>query len=457
MTSVMTQETLSSYEVIELQVGVDGQVPNNGNQSPTLRTSDIDAARLEQAANQIEILNRFAHAYPLAAAATTSSLNPEQLLHTFAREIVDLLLADACYIYEWDSTVDKVSLLASYRSWAAPPAADETYGQTIGSLIRRAVSERMPQQYALVQPKGDEAVGAAEGSGAKTILLLPMRAPVGKPKQLVLVESQVARIFSHHDLLSAQRLTGQASIALENAYQYQQLLKANAQLQTANKELEAFGHTVAHDLKGPLATVIGSAEFLKFTDGSWPQEDLAELTTIISESARKMLGIIDGLLLLATVDRTEVEIDTVDMKGAFGEARSRLENMMAENEAEVIVTTELPDCLAFRPWVEQVWTNLLSNAVKYGGQPPKIEVRAEVEADGMVRYWVKDSGHGLTKKQQMRLFQPFTRFHDKSVSGHGLGLSIVRRIIERLGGETGVESEAGHGSAFYFTLPGSAA
>jgi signal transduction histidine kinase len=72
--------------------------------------------------------------------------------------------------------------------------------------------------------------------------------------------------------------------------------------------------------------------------------------------------------------------------------------------------------------------------------------------DGSTRYWVKDNGKGLTEEQQARLFKPFTRLHDKSVSGHGLGLSIARRIVDRLGGEIGVESEPGTGCVFYFTL-----
>jgi signal transduction histidine kinase len=97
----------------------------------------------------------------------------------------------------------------------------------------------------------------------------------------------------------------------------------------------------------------------------------------------------------------------------------------------------------------------MSNAIKYGGQPPRVELGADVASDGMIRFWVRDNGDGLTKAEQSRLFVPFTRLSQASVEGHGLGLSIVQRIVEKLGGAVGVESEGapGRGSVFYFTLP----
>ena len=100
-----------------------------------------------------------------------------------------------------------------------------------------------------------------------------------------------------------------------------------------------------------------------------------------------------------------------------------------------------------------MWTNYISNGLKYGGQPPRLELGASVESNGMVRFWVRDNGQGLTAEAQQFLFTEFTRLDGIRVEGHGLGLSIVRRIVEKLGGEVGLESEVGRGSLFYFTLP----
>jgi signal transduction histidine kinase len=102
-----------------------------------------------------------------------------------------------------------------------------------------------------------------------------------------------------------------------------------------------------------------------------------------------------------------------------------------------------------------VWANYISNALKYGGKPPHIQLGADRQPDSMVRFWVRDNGAGLTLEEQERLFVPFQQLNKIHAEGHGLGLSIVRRIVERLGGKVNVESEGipGQGSVFSFTLP----
>ena len=101
-----------------------------------------------------------------------------------------------------------------------------------------------------------------------------------------------------------------------------------------------------------------------------------------------------------------------------------------------------------------MWVNYLSNGIKYGGRPPRVELGATVQPDGMVRFWVRDNGPGILLEEQARLFTLFTRLDQVQVKGHGLGLSIARRIVEKLGGQVGTESEIGQGSVFSFTLPG---
>jgi signal transduction histidine kinase len=109
--------------------------------------------------------------------------------------------------------------------------------------------------------------------------------------------------------------------------------------------------------------------------------------------------------------------------------------------------------LGYAAWIEEVWANYLSNAIKYGGDPPMITLGSDLPTPGCARFWVRDNGPGLSPNQQSLLFMPFTRLHTGRAEGHGLGLSIVRRIIERLGGSAGVESIPGHGATFFFTLP----
>jgi two-component system, sensor histidine kinase and response regulator len=128
-----------------------------------------------------------------------------------------------------------------------------------------------------------------------------------------------------------------------------------------------------------------------------------------------------------------------------------LKSQIDRTQAVIHVPETLPAARGYSPWVELVWVNYITNALKYGGKPPVIEIVIE-QHDNTVRYQVRDNGTGLTPAQQAAVFEPFTRFHNQA-DGHGIGLSIVRRIMEKLGGDAGVESETGNGSQFYFTLP----
>lgn len=101
-----------------------------------------------------------------------------------------------------------------------------------------------------------------------------------------------------------------------------------------------------------------------------------------------------------------------------------------------------------------MWANYLSNAIKYGGTPPVVQIGADLDAPGMVRFWVADNGNGIPEAKLPLLFTEFTRLDDHPANkGTGLGLSIVQRIVHRLGGEVGVASKVGEGSVFSFTLP----
>lgn len=144
----------------------------------------------------------------------------------------------------------------------------------------------------------------------------------------------------------------------------------------------------------------------------------------------------------------------LDMAHVVAEARSRLAHLIAEYQAEFVLPDEWPPALGRGAWIEEVWANYLSNAIKYGGRPPRVELGADqVDAEGLIRFWVRDNGPGLTAEEQATLFTPFQRLHQARAEGHGLGLSIVRRIVERLDGQVGVESKPGQGSTFSFTLP----
>ena len=227
------------------------------------------------------------------------------------------------------------------------------------------------------------------------------------------------------------------------------------ELEARNAELDAFAHTVAHDLKNPLNLVGGFAQMLQRAWQTLPDEQVEKYLRTIARNARRMDNIIEELLLLAGVRKQEVERVPLDMASVVAEAQSRVADLIDEYEAEISVPAIWTAALGHGPWVEEVWVNYLSNAIKYGGRPPRLELGAAGAEGGMVRFWVRDNGPGLTQEQQARLFVPFTQLAQVRAGGHGLGLSIVRRIVEKLGGQVGVESRGveGQGSLFFFTLP----
>lgn len=228
-----------------------------------------------------------------------------------------------------------------------------------------------------------------------------------------------------------------------------------AELQERNDELDAFAHTVAHDLQNPLGLIIGFAAALNKHQAVLTAEETIIYLRKIMETGQKMSSIIYELLLLASVRQQEVQLAPLDMAKLVSEAQNRLTLLIEDYQAEIIVPQEWPIVWGYSPWIEEVWVNYISNGIKYGGSPPRLVLGASPAGELMVRFWIRDNGPGLTKKQQRQLFRPFIRLHRKRAGGHGLGLSIVQRIITKLGGQVTVESAGipGQGATFSFTLP----
>jgi len=274
---------------------------------------------------------------------------------------------------------------------------------------------------------------------------------------LQVADTEVDR-FGTPELMLLESLAASAAIAFDNARLVEALRQRTAELEVRNEELNAFAHTVAHDLKAPLGLIVGFAKVLEQDYAELSDEELGRYLCSMAQNGRKMSNIIDELLLLAAVRKVEVDVGPLDMASIVTEAEQRLVRRIEEYQGEIVLPDTWPVALGYTPWVEAVWTNYLSNGIKYGGRPPRVEMGATIQPDGMIRFWVQDNGPGIPPEAQARLFTPFTRLAPKNgkkrANGHGLGLSIVRRIVEKLGGQVGVESEAGRGSVFSFTLPG---
>ncbi len=282
------------------------------------------------------------------------------------------------------------------------------------------------------------------------------------------VESPKLNAFTDHDQQLLTTLASNLVVLLERARLFEALMSAQeelkqqavalqeyaAELEARNEELDAFAHTVAHDLKASLSFVVGYAEVLAEDYDDIPPEQRQRAIDAIFRAGYKMVNVIDELMLLAGLRRAEVVPGPVLMEHVVSEARARLRAFIESHEAEIISPDTWPLALGYGPWLEEVWVNYISNAIKYGGRPPHIELGADLLPDGRVRFWVRDNGAGIPPERQADLFSAEPHLYQARFGGHGLGLSIVQRIVERLGGEVGVESVVGEGSLFYFILPG---
>jgi signal transduction histidine kinase len=218
------------------------------------------------------------------------------------------------------------------------------------------------------------------------------------------------------------------------------------------EELQAYSQTVAHDLKNPLSSIEALIELIQ--TGDIGQEEQTRFLATIGQKAQKMRHMVRDLLKLAQSQDSRVETQKVDMQAVLQEALGTLHPMIERAQAVIEIAGPLPQAIGQKEWLEEVWGNLLSNAIKYSGPKPLIQVKAGAGTRDRIRFSVKDHGQGLPPQASETIFQPFTRLnHRQEPEGHGLGLSIVKRFVERMGGEVGVKSEWGKGAEFYFELP----
>jgi PAS domain S-box-containing protein len=230
------------------------------------------------------------------------------------------------------------------------------------------------------------------------------------------------------------------------------LEKHNIILSERNQELDTFTHSVAHDLKNPLSLIIGYAELINEEREQLSAEELQQFSESILFNARKMINIINALLLLASVRKEDITPIPVDMHTIVQDALRRLNKIISDRGANITLPDTWPPIKGYAPWIEEVWANYISNAVKYGGDPCFVRIGSD-DLGTSIRYWIHDNGAGIPEERREEVFRPFTRFSELDIEGHGLGLSIVGRIVAKLGGSVDVHMPESGGCVFSFTLP----
>lgn len=228
--------------------------------------------------------------------------------------------------------------------------------------------------------------------------------------------------------------------------------KAIDALTNRNVELNAYAHTVAHDLQSSLNGISGFSDLLLDDDAVIDKEKRKKYIEMIANSSKKMKDVIRELLLFASIDKIDLVLKRFNMKDIIIEACTRLNYQITESNATISIDDAILDCTSYSAWVEEVWLNFISNAIKYGGDAPHIKITSTKASNNFIKYTVIDQGPGIRKEDIDHLFEENKLTSLKSSKGSGLGLSIVKRIVTKLDGKVLVESVVNEGSAFSFFL-----
>jgi PAS domain S-box-containing protein len=226
-----------------------------------------------------------------------------------------------------------------------------------------------------------------------------------------------------------------------------------AELEIANKELEAFSYSVSHDLRAPLRAIHGYTKIISEDYLATADEEAKEMMLAVMHNAKKMGQLIDDLLSFSRIGKKDLQLSTVNMNELVQTILNELKSSMPHPGATISVL-DLPPAKGDSTLIGQVLTNLISNAIKYSSKKenPQIEIGSKV-IDNEPAYYVKDNGVGFDMKYYDKLFGVFQRLHSMTeFEGTGVGLALVKRIVNRHGGKVWGESKQGEGTTFYFTL-----
>ena len=240
-----------------------------------------------------------------------------------------------------------------------------------------------------------------------------------------------------------------------NANLEQRVIERTAQLEVANKELEAFSYSVSHDLRAPLRAISGFSRIVLEDHSATLDADGVRYLQLVDKGAQQMGQLIDDLLTFSRTGRHPLTVKTVSTADIVNACLSDLQGMQ-ENRHVNISIGELPDCEADASLLKQVWLNLLANALKYTRKrdPAVITIGSRREG-GTDSYFVQDNGAGFDMKYADKLFGVFQRLHlADDYEGTGVGLALVQRIVQRHGGRVWTEAKVDLGATFHFTLTG---
>jgi PAS domain S-box-containing protein len=413
---------------------------------------------------------------------TGFDLSPEEITHAYSLGAVDCLLkpvrgevlrAKVAFFVDlfersrlaqvFEGALDAVVVMDDkgiIRDWN--PKAEVIFGWPKEDAIGRSMAETLiPTRYRKAHADG-MAHFRRTGEGpilGKHLELSALRRDgreIPIELSITLLRFPGDRLFCGFIRDITERKRAQEELRSLNEQLESRVRERTQSLQEAMRELDTFAYSVAHDLRAPLRSMQGFSEILL---REFPEEVGSrglDLARRIADSGKRMDALIQDLLSYSRLSREAVAMESVELSTVVEGILRDMKPELDSRKARVDVEVPMPQVRGHAVTLRQAITNLVENAVKFVGPGVVPQVRVWAERRGVsVRLWVEDNGIGIASEHHGRLFRPFERLHRQGeFPGTGIGLAIVRRALERMGGRAGLESEAGKGSRFWIELAG---
>ncbi|MEW6545117.1 MAG: ATP-binding protein [Nitrospirota bacterium] len=404
------------------------------------------AGRIRQSLKELEAINAIGH--------EINMIGPDGLegvLWRITQRAAELLRADVCLVMlhsekmgcwiieaasgDWNERLRKSVML--WEEFPISVEAFETRRPAFGEDLRSDMRPEVVRRNLI-------------GQSMLSVPLLSRGEPFGV---LVLLQNRPVR-REEWNLRLAKGFADEAAVAIANAHLYEAAQQKEKGLEQRLRQLEHLAETLAHDLKGPGERMEGLASVLLAEYGGKLDERATKWLRLIEQNGRQLIERVENILEVARIGGHREAVQAVDPALALDEVLKSRAGDLDGRRVQVHYENGLPMVACHRAYLRQVLDNLISNSVKFCGDRPDSEIRITAERQGdRVRFSVSDNGVGIPPKDRERVFEPFVRLNPAMAQGSGIGLAIVKRIVELYGGRVWVESNEPAGSTFRFTLP----
>jgi signal transduction histidine kinase len=391
------------------------------------------------------------------------------LLQLVARRFADLV-GDGCYIRLLASDGVTLEPVATYHPDPETQRFLREMTDNVPLRIGEGISGRVVQTGDPVLiprvPFDDyrkmtkpEFVPIFERIGVSSLLVVRLRARATNLGFIALVRNGAERTpYTDDDMHLVQDLADRAALAIDNGRMLADLehrvLERTKDLESTNRELEAFSYSVSHDLRAPLRAIDGFSQMLEEDHGGALDDNGRRVVGVIRKNTQRMGRLIDDLLRFSRLGRQAMDPVEVQMRTLVNVVADEIRASEPARALELRIG-DLPPAVCDYDLIRQVWANLLGNAAKYTRGRPAALIEVEGVVDGNeVRYTVADNGCGFDSKYSDKVFEVFQRLHSASeFEGTGVGLALVHRIVSKHGGRVWADGRPGEGATFGFALP----